>query len=205
MPEPEIIAHRGNGVGPSENTLAACQAAVTAGADRIELDVRLFRGQLVLSHDHPTEASESLDKILKAVRVPLILHIKRQWFSPWHDRAVIRVLAGVGRRDITISSFWPGTLLFAKRCFPKLRTAFITWLPDYDLLLAKRLGAAEYHVWHRTTGNRTVAAARRVGVKLVAFVTDGSTSEAHRLSAAGVDGLMTDSVYAFAGARPADR
>jgi glycerophosphoryl diester phosphodiesterase len=49
---PAVIAHRGaSGVFP-ENTLAAFEAAVQAGADMVELDVRLTAdGTLVVMHD----------------------------------------------------------------------------------------------------------------------------------------------------------
>ena len=47
-----VTAHRGASSVASENTLAAMAAAVDAGADLAELDVRLTRdGQVVLMHD----------------------------------------------------------------------------------------------------------------------------------------------------------
>ena len=49
---PLIIAHRGHQSAAPENTLSAFQGALAAGADGIELDVRLTRdGQLVVFHD----------------------------------------------------------------------------------------------------------------------------------------------------------
>jgi glycerophosphoryl diester phosphodiesterase len=51
---PLVIAHRGvHNTGLTENTMAAFQAAVEAGADMIELDVRrTAAGELVILHDH---------------------------------------------------------------------------------------------------------------------------------------------------------
>ncbi len=47
-----VIAHRGEHLHHPENTLAAFQGAVDAGADYFELDVRTTKdGQLVLQHD----------------------------------------------------------------------------------------------------------------------------------------------------------
>jgi glycerophosphoryl diester phosphodiesterase len=47
-----VIAHRGEHLSHPENTLAAYQAAVDAGADYFEIDVRTTRdGHLVLLHD----------------------------------------------------------------------------------------------------------------------------------------------------------
>ena len=53
---PLIIAHRGLTSAAPENTVAAFRAAVGAGADGVELDVRLSRdGEVVVLHDHGLE------------------------------------------------------------------------------------------------------------------------------------------------------
>ena len=51
---PLVIAHRGmHATGATENTLAAFELAVAAGADMIELDVRRSgAGELAILHDH---------------------------------------------------------------------------------------------------------------------------------------------------------
>jgi glycerophosphoryl diester phosphodiesterase len=52
MTLPEIIAHRGYSARAPENTLAALEAAVTAGADAVEFDVQTAAcGTPVLFHD----------------------------------------------------------------------------------------------------------------------------------------------------------
>lgn len=52
MPSPLIIAHRGASAVAPENTLAAFEAAIAAGADGIEFDVRLTRDHVpVVIHD----------------------------------------------------------------------------------------------------------------------------------------------------------
>src|SRR5215216_1412155 len=52
MSGPLIIAHRGASAVAPENTLAAFEAAIAAGADGIEFDVRLSRdGVPVVIHD----------------------------------------------------------------------------------------------------------------------------------------------------------
>ena len=56
MPTPLAIAHRGDPFAFRENTLAAFAAAVEAGADMVELDVRATAdGTLVLVHDETLE------------------------------------------------------------------------------------------------------------------------------------------------------
>jgi glycerophosphoryl diester phosphodiesterase len=49
---PKVVSHRGDVRQAPENTRAACEAAVTAGADGVELDLCMTRdGVLVLWHD----------------------------------------------------------------------------------------------------------------------------------------------------------
>jgi glycerophosphoryl diester phosphodiesterase len=51
--KPKIIAHRGHIKDNPENTLSAFQAALTTGADAIELDVHMTRdGELIVHHDY---------------------------------------------------------------------------------------------------------------------------------------------------------
>jgi glycerophosphoryl diester phosphodiesterase len=53
---PLVVAHRGDSIRHPENTLPAFEAAVAAGADAVELDVRLSAdGVLVVSHDPDLE------------------------------------------------------------------------------------------------------------------------------------------------------
>lgn len=57
-----VIAHRGYSTGYPENSLAAFEAAVAAGADAIETDVRLSRdGVPVCSHDADLKRLRSRD------------------------------------------------------------------------------------------------------------------------------------------------
>lgn len=58
---PSVCAHRGLSASYPENSLEAYEAAIAAGADEIELDVRLTAdGQMVVSHD------DKLDRISDA-------------------------------------------------------------------------------------------------------------------------------------------
>src|ERR1700761_117450 len=52
MSRPMVAAHRGYAAAATENTLAAFHAAIAAGADMIEFDVRRTRdGELIIFHD----------------------------------------------------------------------------------------------------------------------------------------------------------
>src|SRR3712207_25853 len=54
--DPLVIAHRGDSQSVRENTLAAVESAVLAGADAVEVDVQLAAdGTLVVVHDDTFE------------------------------------------------------------------------------------------------------------------------------------------------------
>lgn len=61
MREPLIIGHRGASAVAPENTMAAFEAAIAAGADGIEFDVRLSRdGVPVIIHDDTLQRTHGL-------------------------------------------------------------------------------------------------------------------------------------------------
>src|SRR5215475_8462662 len=63
MREPLIIGHRGASAVAPENTMAAFQAAIAAGADGVEFDVRLSRdGVPVIIHDDTLQRTVGLRK-----------------------------------------------------------------------------------------------------------------------------------------------
>lgn len=195
-----VIGHRGNGAGPRENTVAHCQDAVAQGADAVEIDVYLRRGRLVVGHP-PGRARDELTRLLAEVRAPVILHLKRRWLNPLHDRrAVEQLYLHHWRENLTLSTCWPGTLRHIKRQRYRMRTAFITRWAWYDLWLADRLGVVEFHGWHRTAGRRTARRARCKGIRLIAFVANDERT-LRRLTRAGVDGVITDRVRRAAAGR----
>lgn len=206
MPNFSVTGHRGNGAGPDENTAASFKAALQHGAARLETDVQLVNGELVLAHP-PKKSTMTLRELLTLTDVPLVLHLKRRHFNPFHDRRVVRRLVEVlgDREGITISSVWPGTLRWIKRHYPSLRTMFNTWGPTYDLLFSHNLGVAEYNCWHRTTTRRTVVRAKKRHVQLSVFVVPASERNRQKFARLGITGVMTDRVAFFSGQHPAAR
>lgn len=62
---PEIVAHRGASAEAPENTLEAVQAAWRAGADAVEIDVRLTAdGKLAVIHDETTKRTAGLEWVV---------------------------------------------------------------------------------------------------------------------------------------------
>lgn len=195
MPEFRVWGHRGDGRGKDENTLASCHQALAKGAYGFELDVQLIDGELWLAHP-PKKPTEKLQTVLDAIDVPLILHLKRRRFSPWHDRRAVRMLVPtVEGRDVVLSSFWPGTLTYAKRHFPNLKRAFNSAWLWYDLLFSDRLGTYEYvGLRPQPLGAKTVQRAKRRGERLVVFTTDNTDVIRKKFERFGVTDVMTDDV-----------
>ena len=91
---PEIIAHRGFSASAPENTLAAFEAAVAAGADRIELDVQLTRnGAPVILHDDLLDRTTSGKGPVEAMSLDEIRRLDAgSWFHPRFRRERVPTL-----------------------------------------------------------------------------------------------------------------
>ncbi|MFE5294428.1 glycerophosphodiester phosphodiesterase [Isoptericola sp. NPDC056618] len=81
---PRVVAHRGNSAVAPQNTRAAFESAARAGADSLEIDVRLtVDGEVVVIHDDTVDATTNgsgklADLELREVR----LLDAGSWFSP---------------------------------------------------------------------------------------------------------------------------
>jgi glycerophosphoryl diester phosphodiesterase len=121
-----VCAHRGlPSARDEENTMIAFRAAVAAGADMIETDVRRGRdGDLVLSHGRvaagaqPTRLSELLE--LAAGRVALDLELKEPELGT-------ALLEAVDPRPpgLVVTSFLPGALAELSRLDSALATGLL--------------------------------------------------------------------------------
>jgi glycerophosphoryl diester phosphodiesterase len=164
----EVIGHRGGAALAPENTLAAIRAGLDAGADGVEIDVRLTAdGVAVLLHDPDVARTTSgtgrvgdlsseevralgiptLEEVLAAVPVDrsLIVEVKGTPWDPGHDptepaaRVVAATLAAEPARHLVVSSFNPLALAVVRAISPQLRTAVLTG-SAFDL--ASNLAAA---------------------------------------------------------------
>ncbi len=190
----KVVGHRGSGKGQTENTLISCRRAVQFGASRVEVDVQRINGRFVLAHP-PRNDGETLASFLEKVPCAVLLHIKRRRFNPWHDRAVVDEIAKLQKgADITIESFWPGTLAYAKRRYPNLKRAYATAWAWYDVRFSRRLGFAECICRDWIIGPRATAAAKRRGVTITVYTPRNTPRSKMRLKRAQVDAVMTDNV-----------
>lgn len=141
---PLICAHRGASAELPDNSRAAFEAAIAAGADVIETDVRQDGdGQLVLAHDPVTAADTdlvTLDELLVLAegRIGLDLEIKEPAAAQAVCDAVQR-WAGW----LMITAFDPETLIAVRGHAPRVKTGLIIEAPVtvHPVLTAQRCGA----------------------------------------------------------------
>lgn len=152
---PRIWAHRGASAHAPENTLEAFELARTAGADGIELDVRLDRdGNVVVFHDRDLQrlcgrpgcieelsAAERKELRVGGAAVPTLeevfhvlgdleLNVEIKANRPGRNAALVEATANVIRRSgradqVLVSSFDPFSLLQFYRHLPDIALAFL--------------------------------------------------------------------------------
>jgi glycerophosphoryl diester phosphodiesterase len=152
---PRVWAHRGASAHAPENTIAAFELAKTAGADGIELDVRLDgEGHVVVFHDsdlrrlcdvrgriETTSATERKKLRVRGEPVPTLadvfdmlgdmeINVELKASQPGRAGALVEATANVirhsGRADqVLVSSFDPVALVQFHRFLPDLALAYL--------------------------------------------------------------------------------
>lgn len=211
-PAPILLAHRGDHRAAPENSLKAFAAAVAAGCDGVELDVRASAdGEAIVLHD------ETLDRVqgirarardlsaaaLAAHGVPRLadvlaalpagflvdVELKEGPVTAAVVRAV-RDAAGRSASDVVISSFDPEILAAVGDVEPGWERWLISTTAG-DLREAARLGcrglALEWHAF----GQDTVAEVRSSGLRAVAWTLRDRASLQHVVGL-GVDGVCAE-------------
>lgn len=209
----KIIGHRGaRGLAP-ENTLAAIEAGITAGADELEIDVRVtLDGVPVLWHDPAAGklpiASTSyaklkklaphlatLDEALHAIgrRVPVVVEIK-PGESVGPIIAVLKKSLAQGWKitDFKIASFSQRTLLAAQQAWPKVSLVVIqSWSGVWAGHRARQLGTKYICMNQRFLWWGFVKSMAKSGYKLSAYPLN-DPAKARRWAAHGLYGAVTD-------------
>ena len=150
MTRPLICAHRGASADLDDNSVAAFEAAIAAGADLVETDIRRGRdGTLVLAHDplgpgdDPLALAVLLD--LARGRVGLDLELK----EPGLEGDLLALLEPEHRERLIVTSFLPGVVAELRRLDATLALGLLVEDgPDYvlppDLLAAVRTCGADF-------------------------------------------------------------
>ncbi|WP_420452749.1 glycerophosphodiester phosphodiesterase [Ilumatobacter sp.] len=204
-----VIAHRGTAHECRENSPEAFAAADAAGADAVELDVRLVdpgAPRLVVAHD-PVEASDprtsGLDEVLEACGDRMLVNIEIK-NSPWdggHDAsmAVVEPTVEAARRHgepsrFVVSSFSPETVARCRDVAPDIATALLVERPDARAIAAAvAVGHHALHPFHGATDLGAVAACHAEGLAVNVWTCD-DPERLVEFASMGVDGACTDAV-----------
>ena len=106
LPTPLYIAHRGLSARFPENTLAAFEGAIDAGARMIELDVTLSRDRkLVVIHDETVDRTTNGSGAVKALTMQTLDRLDAgSWFDPRFNTQRLPTLAQV--LDLVKGRLW---------------------------------------------------------------------------------------------------
>lgn len=212
-----VIAHRGAWGraapgAPVDNTLEAFEAAITLGADMIELDVRRTRdGQLVVFHDARVKAVPTaslpyealtvkgtktrpplLSEVLSLTkdRIALNLEIKESGYV----EETIALLRPYGLDRCLLTSFLDEVVGEAKARAPELRTGLLVGT-GFRKALTTRVPAvkADCIAPHRRLASVTaLTEAAAAGVRCVIWTVNAPRALDRYLGHAAVEGVITD-------------
>ncbi|WP_019008834.1 glycerophosphodiester phosphodiesterase [Deinococcus aquatilis] len=215
---PLLLGHRGTPRLHRENTLTGFQAALDAGLDGIELDVRrLNDGTLVIHHDAALQDGRQLPQMQSAelpADVPTLaatlawaadtgayvnIEIKVEATRPDDrvHRTLDAVLAYGLRERVIISSFSPLVLAAALNHSPSIERGLLIHRAyrfgplDAVPVVMRRLKAAALHPMFPLIDERLMTQARAHGWRVNTW-TVNDPAEVARLVALGVDGLIGD-------------
>ncbi|PNY81676.1 glycerophosphodiester phosphodiesterase [Deinococcus koreensis] len=215
---PLLLGHRGTPKTHRENTLAGFQAALDAGLDGVELDVRRMEdGALVVHHDAhlpdgrllPGLHSDGLPDYVPTLDQALAwaadtgayvnVEIKYEVARP--DDRVGRTLDAIRAHGLTerviVSSFNPWVLAAARRLAPGIERGLLIHrrygIGSVNLVpLAMRwTGAAALHPHHSLIDEELMDSAKERGWRVNTW-TVNAPAEVRRLCALGVDALIGD-------------
>ena len=224
---PLLLGHRGTPRLHPENTLIGFQAALDAGLDGIETDVRrLGDGGLVICHDAALPDGRKLGKLSRSdlpAHIPLLPEVLA-WAAQTGAYLNIEIKPEAGKGDgrteetldlvrayglatqVIISSFSPLQLLAAKRHAPGIERGFLYHrayiVGGCDLVpeVARRLDVSALHPHFSLITGETMTTAQQEGWRVNAW-TVNEVAEGQHLLRLGVSGLIGDSPETLRAAR----
>ncbi len=209
----KIIGHRGaRGLAP-ENTLAAIEAGIAAGADEVEIDVRVTKDSVpVLWHDAKLNGLEvvaqtlqklkqqkpdltTLKEAITAVnrRVPCIIEVK-PGVAAAPVVALLREFLGNGWQaaHFKLASFNQSTLLALHAALPEIPVVVIeSWSGVRATYRARQLGAKLICMNQRYLWWGFIRSMHKNGYELFAY-TVNDPAKAKRWARFGLAGIVTD-------------
>lgn len=215
-----VLAHRGDARRAPENTLAAFAAALEAGADGVELDVRATRdGAVVVHHDRVLPDGRAIAELRAAELGDLVatlddalaccagafvnVEVKNERDAPGYDASgtlaaqVARLVAArCEPGGAVISSFDLATLDAVREAQPEVATGLLVPLEaDTTRAIARceAHGFAAVHPFVLRVGADEVELAHRGGLEVAVWTVNARADLAVMLSL-GVDSIITDDV-----------
>lgn len=213
---PLVVGHRGARIDAPENSAAALEAAVAAGADVVEFDVS---PGLVVAHSPAERRPDALtlDEALELLAphgIGLHVDVKERGYEDGVVAAVRR--HGVGERTY-FSTAWPRSARRLARLAPEIERAIgypndrfelshFSWpapltaaggavaralMPARVPLLLRQARAGTLSLHHAFCTPRVVEAAHRQGAPVVVW-TVNDPAEMIRFAGMGVDGIVSD-------------
>ena len=217
---PLIVAHRGASAVAPENTIAAFKAAIAAGADGIEFDVRLAGdGVAVVIHDDTLYrtagvrgrvADMSLDQ-LNQFGVPsvaqlfelfqsnsLALYLEMKSHETQLAEECCRLVEQYNLKDrVIFSCFEHSVLQTVKDIDPSLKTAALFQPPAaFIIKRARSIGADGLALHYRLTNPRLLADAKQADLKVAVWTVD-DPAWVERARAMDVHALITNNPSAL--------
>ena len=226
MSRPLIIGHRGASAIAPENTLAAFEAAIAAGADGVEFDVRLASdGVPIVIHDdtlyrtagvrhhvaglsanqlnqYDVPSLAQVFELFQSNELLLCLEMKGQTLQL--VEACCRLIEQHRLRDRLVLSCFEQSALEAARSIDRtLRIAALFQSPfAFIVERAIAIGASEIALHHRLVDERLVQKARLAGLEVVVWTVDDPTW-VKRAQDIGLHALITNNPSALIHARNA--
>lgn len=215
---PLLLGHRGTPETHTENTMRGFQAALDAGLDGVELDVRRLRdGTLVIHHDEhlrdgrtlpemnasglPNDVPTLEELLTWAAKTGAYLNVEIKYEKALPDDRVSRTLDAIRAhglaKQVILSSFNPLILAAARRHAPEIERGFLYHrryrFGPLDLvpLVLRWLKADASHPHHTLIDADLMAQARAGGWRVNTW-TVNNPAEVIRLQALGVSALIGD-------------
>jgi len=214
-----VIAHRGSGVGPTENTLHGLRMAVEWGVNGVEVDVRSSRdGALVLMHDETLDRTTNgrgrvgdqllaqlkrldagageqiptLKEVLNLLKLEkkVVLHMEIKTMNI-EAQALQLILEADMHERVVISSFLPSVLKKVNVLDEKITTAYLYHYDKSAIESAQELGCSGLHPLFASVTQTLVQVAQQEGLFVNPWTVDFK-EEMQRLIGFGVDGIITN-------------
>jgi glycerophosphoryl diester phosphodiesterase len=218
----KLIAHRGSGTGPFENTLFAVRESLGLGVDGIEVDVHASSdGEIVVFHDfivdektHGSGAVVELTleelktlELHRGLKIPtlreLIVLVKERpdmlvmiEIKPENIEEAVLNLIHEARieKQVVISSYQPSVLRRVQKLNPNIRTALIFKTPlTNSIQLAKGLGCSIIAPRFQLVSQELVEMSRQTGLTIYPWAVN-SEEELQRMMDFGLEVVITDEV-----------